>query len=146
MWNFSALLLCFINPCCNNEAYFLMIQVHADGTKIRRSVAKPLPELSKQHQDSLKLRFVYAVSTLWCFPLVEVREWFPHGRTSSLLSILCSLCDGQYNYVLGSISQHRSGVRTLLAIWPGCQQKCDLPILRFYKTLLHLELCVLSFL
>jgi len=38
------------------------MQVHADGTKIRRSVSKPLPELSKEQQDSLKLRFIYAVS------------------------------------------------------------------------------------
>jgi len=39
-----------------------MIQVHADGTKIRRSVSKPLPELSKEQQDTLKYRFIYAVS------------------------------------------------------------------------------------
>jgi len=38
--------------------------VHADGKKIRRSVAKPLPELSKEQQDTLKLRFVYAVGGL----------------------------------------------------------------------------------
>jgi len=40
----------------------MIIQVHADGTKIRRSVSKPVPEFSKGQQDSLKSRFVYAVS------------------------------------------------------------------------------------
>ena len=38
--------------------------MHADGTKIRRCVSKPLPELSKEQQDTLKLRFIYAVSNL----------------------------------------------------------------------------------
>jgi len=52
----------FIIRCCHSKLYFLMLQVHADGTKIRRSVSKPLAEMSKEHQDSLKLRFVYAVS------------------------------------------------------------------------------------
>ena len=43
-----------------------MTQVHADGTKIRRSVSKPLTELSKEQQDSLKFRFIYAVSASLC--------------------------------------------------------------------------------
>ena len=42
------------------------MQVHADGKKIRRSVSKPLPEFSKEQQDSLKLRFIYAVSVVLC--------------------------------------------------------------------------------
>jgi len=43
---------------------FLLVQVHTDGTKIRRSVSKPLAEFSKEQQDVLKLRFIYAVSFL----------------------------------------------------------------------------------
>ena len=51
--------------------YFLMIQVHTDGTKIRRSVSKPLAEMGKEHQDSMKLRFVYAVSFLCCLMFIK---------------------------------------------------------------------------
>jgi len=48
-----------------------MIQVHADGKKIRRSVSKPLAEMSKEQQESLKLRFIYAVSILLCLSVTE---------------------------------------------------------------------------
>ena len=53
--------------------YFVLIQVHADGTKIRRSVSKPLAEMSKEHQDSLKMRFIYAVSFLQCLSVTKIK-------------------------------------------------------------------------